>query len=153
MAEAAGFQYYAKVPWWKGTFVSNTGRKSKKSEDILIFSKGKPRSLRYDAQRAKKTGQACYMSGTSGMLPAQFVAQAVPQKERISQSEKPQLLFEQLLEYVTKENEVVLDQFAGSGSVGAACIAKNRKCILIEQAKAQIQNIVQRLNLNPIPLV
>ena len=35
MAKKAGFEYYAKVSWKKGTFVSNTGRKAKNTEDIL----------------------------------------------------------------------------------------------------------------------
>ena len=43
LAQEAGFQYYAKVSWKKGTFVSNTGRKSKNTEDVMIFSKGKAR--------------------------------------------------------------------------------------------------------------
>ena len=44
MAMSAGFLYYAKVPWKKGLFVANTGRKSGNTEDILIFSKGTPPS-------------------------------------------------------------------------------------------------------------
>ena len=48
MAEKAGFQYYTKVAWKKGTFVSNTGRKAKNTQDIMIFSKGKARSMRID---------------------------------------------------------------------------------------------------------
>ena len=51
MAKKAGFEYYAKVPWKKGSFVSNTGRNAKNTEDIMIFSKGKARSLRPDKQR------------------------------------------------------------------------------------------------------
>ena len=46
MAEKEGFKYYAKVTWKKGTFVSNTGRKAKNSEELMIFSKGKARCLR-----------------------------------------------------------------------------------------------------------
>ena len=149
MAEEAGFEYYCKVPWQKGTFKSNTGRCVKDREDIMIFSKGKARALKWDKQRGldKDGNPTKKMSGTNGMLPAEFVAQAVSQKERIAQSEKPSFLFEQLLEYITLENEVVLDQFAGSGSVGEACIKTNRKCILIEKSKECIKNIVNRLKM------
>lgn len=146
MAQEAGFEYYAKVPWIKGSFVSNTGRKSKNTEDIMIFSKGKPRALRLDAKKTKKLGSECYMSGTNGMLPTDFNVQAVPRKDVVAQSEKPSMLFEQLLEYITLENEVVLDQFAGSGSVGEACINKNRKAILIEVVHDLCEKISQRLN-------
>ena len=47
-AKEAGFVYYSKVPWKKGNFVSNTGRKAKNTQDIMIFSKGKARNMRID---------------------------------------------------------------------------------------------------------
>ena len=52
-ARKAGLEYYAKVPWKKGDFVANTGRKSKNTEDILFFSKGKARDLRHNAKKEK----------------------------------------------------------------------------------------------------
>lgn len=148
MAQEAGFEYYAKVPWRKGNFVSNTGRKSKQVEDLMIFSKGKARALKLDAKKIKATGELHYMSGTNGMLPTEFNVQPPSKKEQICQSEKPSLLFEQLLQYITLENEVVLDQFAGSGSVGEACLKINRKCILIEKAKECIEKIKERLGMD-----
>ena len=54
------------------------------------------------------------MSGTNRMLPTEFNVPPVKRKEVFAQSQKPVELFEQLLEYLTKENEIVLDQFAGS---------------------------------------
>lgn len=147
MAIKAGFQYYAKVPWKKGTFVSNTGRKAKNTEDCLIFSKGKARPLRPDKQRGLDVdgNPTRFMSGANGMLPTVFDVQAVPKKEQIAQSEKPVALFEQLLEFLTKENEIVLDQFAGSGALGEACINKKRKCILMELDTTKAANIAKRL--------
>lgn len=47
-AKEAGFLYYSKVTWKKGGFVSNTGRKAKNSQDVMVFSKGKARSMRID---------------------------------------------------------------------------------------------------------
>lgn len=150
MAQECGLEYYAKVPWTKGTFVSNTGRKSKNTEDLMIFSKGKPRALRLDAKKTKALGVETFMSGTNKMLPTDFNVQAVSNQNKICQSEKPSELFEQLLEYITLENEVVLDQFAGSGSVGVACIKKKRKCILIEKAKDCVDKIVNRIGMEKI---
>lgn len=149
MAQEAGFEYYAKVPWVKGTFVGNTGRTQKNREDLMIFSKGKARALKWDKQRGldENGNPTRRMSGTNGMLPAEFNVQPPSKKEQICQSEKPSALFEQLLEYITLENEVVLDQFAGSGSVGEACIKTNRKCILIEKAKEKVEKIVERLGM------
>ncbi len=50
MAQENGFKYFAKVAWKKGNFISNTGRKSKNIEDVMIFSNGEPRSLKLDAK-------------------------------------------------------------------------------------------------------
>lgn len=145
MAQQCGLLYYSKVAWKKGNFVSNTGRKSKNTEDIMIFTKGKARALRLDAKKTKASGENMYMSGTNGMLPTCFDIDPVPKKEKIHQSEKPIELWEQLLEYVTLENEIVLDSFSGSGSVGVACLNKKRNCILIEKLKENVAKIKERL--------
>lgn len=54
MAKKAGFDYFAVVPWKKGDFVANTGRKSKNTEQVLFFTKGKCRNLRIDAKKEKE---------------------------------------------------------------------------------------------------
>lgn len=150
MAQESGFEYYAKVPWIKGTFISNTGRKSKNSEDLMIFSKGKARNLRIDAKKTKATGVIHYMSGTNGMLPTDFNIQAVANKQKITQSEKPVSLFEELLQFITLENEVVLDQFCGSGAVGKACLKQKRRSILIEKKHELVEIISKQLGVQPI---
>lgn len=53
MARKSGLEYYAKVGWKKGDFVANTGRKSKNTEDICFFTKGRARELRPDAKKNK----------------------------------------------------------------------------------------------------
>lgn len=169
MAQRSGFEYYAKVPYVKGDFVANTGRKSKNSEDVMIFSKGKARALKLDTKKnkaiAKENGlndklsgdelrkelqqhglQPCYFSGTNGMLPTAFDYQPPNKKDKVHQSEKPIGLIEALLDYLTLEDEVVLDQFAGSGVVGEACLKKNRDCILIESDEAMCDNICKRID-------
>lgn len=147
-AETCGLFYYSKVTWKKGNFVSNTGRKAKNTQDVMIFSKGKARNLRIDAKKTAKTGIASFMSGTNGMLPTMFDVQPVSKKNKIHQSEIPVSLIEQILEYVTKEDEVVLDSFAGSGVVGEACLNKKRNCILIELLHGNIEKIKTRLGNN-----
>ncbi len=152
MAEAAGFEYYAKVAWKKGTFVANTGRKAKNTEDILFFTKGKSRALKPDKQRGldENGNPTRFMAGAAGMLPTCFDIQAVAKKDVISQSEKPVALYEQILAYITLPGEIVLDQFAGSGAVGAACINTKRKCILVEKCKEKVEKIAERLDLHPL---
>lgn len=147
-AKEAGFVYYSKVTWKKGTFVSNTGRKAKNTQDVMIFSKGKARSLRIDKKKTDITGELCYMSGCNGMLPTMFDVPPVSKKNRIHQSELPLSLCEQILQYVTKQGEVVLDSFAGSGVVGEAALNMGRSCILIEILKENIEKIKMLLGNN-----
>ena len=145
-AKEAGFVYYSKKKKKKGTFVSNTGRKAKNTQDIMIFSKGKARRMRLDKKKSNKTGEIYYMSGCNGMLPTMFDVQPVSKKNKIHQSELPVELCEEILEYVTYEGEIVLDSFAGSGTVGVAALNKKRSCILIEILKENIEKIKTRFN-------
>ncbi len=149
MAIQAGFQYYAKVPWTKSGFVANTGRKSKNSEDVCFFSKGRPRAMRPDAKKDKaEPGVRHFMAGAAGMLPTSFEYAPPGKKERIHQAEKPAGLLKAILEYVTFKGELVLDQFAGSGSLGQACLEAGRDCILIEKSQDFVRKIAGRLGMS-----
>lgn len=146
MAKAAGFLYYCKVPWRKNGFVSNTGRKAKNMQDILIFSKGKARNLRPDAKRIKREGGQVYMSGARGMLPAMFDVAPVPKKKKICQGELPLTLCQEILYYLTLPGEVVLDQFSGSGAIGVAALEMGRSSILIEKEPDQAARLRGRVS-------
>ena len=149
LAKAAGFQYYAKVPWKKGNFVGNTGRKAKNTEDMMIFSKGPARKLRLDAKKTKATGTPHYMSGSAQMLPVWFDVPRVNPKEAIHKSEKPVGLLETLINHLSLEGEWVLDQFAGSGVTGEAALNQKRNAILIETCGEFVEKIKHRLNMEP----
>ncbi|WP_456363642.1 DNA-methyltransferase [Priestia aryabhattai] len=158
MAEKCGLLYYAKVPWKKGNLVFNTGRKSKNTEDIMLFTKGKARCLKEDKSKMKRLGGEHYMSGTSGMLPTDFEtyidvkeigeinAQPSSNRNKIHQSEKPIELYQQILNFISKPGEIILDQFAGSGNLGAAALLTNRFAFLIEKLNENIEKICKRLN-------
>ena len=174
MAKDSGFTYYAKVPWKKGDFVANTGRKSKNTEDVMIFSNGEPRSLKLDAKKnlaiAKKNNidtngkssyeirdelqkqglNVYYMKGTNGMLPTAFDVQPRSKKEKVMEAEKPVRLLEEIIQYITQPYEVVLDQFAGSGNIAIACLNTERDCIAIEKDVSMFEkmknNIMQQTN-------
>jgi len=145
MAQKAGLNYYASVPWEKKGFVSNCGRKSKNTETVMIFSKGKARSLRIDAKKVKATGQPAYMSGANGMLPTVF--SVAKSKNMIHQAEKPVELLEMIINYVTSPEDIVLDQFAGSGNVGKACMNTKRPFILIEIVEDVVLKIKENLKM------
>ena len=147
-AKNAGFRYYSKVAWKKGNFVSNTGRKAKNTQDIMIFSKGKARNMRYNKKESDIKGIPCLMSGCNGMLPTMFDFPPVPKKNRIHQSELPVGLCEDILKFVTYVGEVVLDSFSGSGAIGEAALNLKRNCILIEILHEKVELIKDRLHNN-----
>lgn len=149
MAKEAGLEYYAKVPWKKGKQINNTGRKAKNTEDILFFSKGKPRKLRPDAKKDKaEPGVEHFMSGVKGMLPTVFDIEPPRKKERKHQAEKPVELLAQIMGFISNEKEWVLDQFAGSFATAEAALESERNSISIEinpeyfeEGKKRIQNV------------
>ena len=174
MAQENGFKYFAKVAWKKGNFISNTGRKSKNVEDVMIFSNGEPRNLKLDAKKnlaiAKENGldvkglssyeirdllqehnlDVCYMKGTNGMLPTAFDYQPKNTKDKIMEAEKPVELIEEIIEYISKPYETLLDQYAGSGNFVIACYKKERNSIAIEKDTEIFEkmkdNVEQNLN-------
>lgn len=60
-------------------------------------------------------------------------------------TQKPIRLLERLLELTSKENNVVLDTFMGSGSTGIACINTNRNFIGIELDKEYFNIAKERI--------
>lgn len=169
MAEKSGFKYFAKVPWKKGDFVANTGRKSKNMEDVMVFSKGEPRCLKLDAKKniqlainnhieiKGKTSYeirdllidhnipVCYMKGTNGMLPTVFDFQPRSKNEKIMEAEKPVELLESIISYISNPYETLLDQFAGSGNFVVACMNTQRNSIAIEKDSVMFQKMVDNI--------
>lgn len=60
-------------------------------------------------------------------------------------TQKPVALFEYLIKTYTNEGEIVLDNCAGSGTTGVACINTNRNYILIEKEEKYYKIIENRI--------
>lgn len=67
---------------------------------------------------------------------------------KIHVTPKPVDLLENLIKHTTDEGDTLLDCFAGTGSLGQACINTNRKCILIERNKDYYNHVSTTLKLN-----
>ena len=67
------------------------------------------------------------------------------QKSALHPTQKPVALLEYLILTYTNEGDLVLDNCAGSGSVGVACKNTNRNYLLIERADEYYNIIVDRL--------
>ena len=59
---------------------------------------------------------------------------------------KPEKLLERIIKAHTKENDLVLDFFAGSGTTGAVCMKMNRRFIMVECLERHCDIIKRRLN-------
>ena len=147
MAEKAGLNLYAKVPWYKAEIKNghlvdrsaNVGRKSV-LEDVYIFSKGEPRKLRF-----KKRGKVIQnQRGASQLLPALFMKLCEIPSKRNHKAEKPIELLEKIIKMLSLPKETVLDQFAGSFNTFIACLNTNRKVISIELNKVFIDQFLLR---------
>jgi site-specific DNA-methyltransferase (adenine-specific) len=69
-------------------------------------------------------------------------------RSKIHMTPKPIELLENIIKHTTDENDILLDCFAGTGSLGLACKNTGRKCILIEKEKKYYDYIVESLELN-----
>ena len=59
-------------------------------------------------------------------------------------TEKPVELFEYLIKTYTNENELILDNCAGSGTTGIACYNTNRNYVMIEKEKQYFDLFLKR---------
>ncbi len=68
-------------------------------------------------------------------------------KEKLNHpTQKPYKLIERLVLMLSNEGDVILDNFAGSGTLGEVCINTNRECILIEKDAEYFELIKNRLD-------
>lgn len=67
------------------------------------------------------------------------------QKSALHPTQKPVALLEYLIRTYSNEGDIVLDNCAGSGSTGEACINTSRKYILIESQYNYFKTIEERL--------
>ena len=68
-------------------------------------------------------------------------------KGKLHPTQKPVALFEYLIKTYTNEEDLVLDNCAGSGTTGLAARNLNRSFILIEKEEKYYKIILERLNL------
>lgn len=57
----------------------------------------------------------------------------IAERNEVHITPKPIELLKNIIHHTTDEGDLLLDCFAGSGSLGLACLHTNRKCILIEK--------------------
>ena len=125
-------------------------------EEICIFNvkKYNPQGLiRYDKQsRNGKKDSENYGKGKTNSYIQEFtnypkqLLEFDSVQRVIHPTQKPTELFEYLIKTYTNEGDIVLDNCAGSGTTGIACMNTNRNCILIEKDKNYFDIINERID-------
>lgn len=138
MAKKAGFRYYAKIMWQKSP--GNTGRTVKEFEDILIFSKGKAKRI-----NDKKTLPYATREMLKQRLPFPI---AKKKSAKNHDAEKPQALFEYLVDMLSNKGDIVLDVFAGAANTIPACLNKSRFVIAYELLNKYVTAAAKRFGMS-----
>lgn len=130
-------------------------------EDICVFYKnqccynpqfeiGEP----YKAKpgKSKANGDDCYgeykdirEDNEGKRYPKQIITFAIVERDKLHPTQKPVALFEYLIKTYTNENELVLDNTAGSGTTAIAAINTNRKWVCIEKDKDYYDKAIERI--------
>jgi len=91
-----------------------------------------------------RKGNAKYINDIGGSKTVHSFNNIIGNKEHPTQ--KPVELMEFYVRNSTKENEIVLDPFMGSGSTGVACVNTNRNFIGIEMDDKYFNIATERIN-------
>ncbi len=141
----------------------------KEHEDIIVFGKGKTIynpimeerkgsgkeriKHKYNALESK-TGEAnggllnTERTGNYGELRNPSSVQYFNNRENcrgLHPTQKPVALFEYLIKTYTNENDLVLDNTAGSGTTAIACLNTNRQFIVMEKEQKYYDIILKRV--------
>jgi len=73
------------------------------------------------------------------------ITKRMPHKDRLHPTQKPTELFEYLIKTYTNENDLVLDNCAGSGTTAIACLNTNRQFIVMEKEQKYYDIILKRV--------
>jgi site-specific DNA-methyltransferase (adenine-specific) len=171
MSNVKMFRYaliWDKVNRYTGTLLANK-QPMKRHEDVLIFYKSQPTFNKqyrdgepYFRARQVSKGVGQYAQNDLIRIPTINNGQHNPCSiieikgdnkldNNKHPTQKPVALFEYLIRTYTNEGDTVLDNCAGSGTTGVACINTNRKYILIEKDPAYCEIIRRRIaGVNPL---
>lgn len=145
-------------------FANANCRPMKIHEDVLVFSfasdvsPGKQKLL-YNPQglveQNKKNKRSRHSETTGVFRENEYVSKFTNypktilfypgDKDKLHPTQKPVALFEYLIKTYTLEGETVLDNCAGSGTTGVACLNTNRNCIMIEKDAGYCDIIRKRM--------
>ena len=108
--------------------------------DIVCSNKGKAGSLGHLSSESKRSNYTQIKTG----YPKSILK--YDRENGLHPTQKPVELFEYLIKTYTNEGNLVLDNCAGSGTTGIACLNTNRNYILMEKEEKYFETINKRIS-------
>ncbi len=139
--EEVGFNIKGMIPWNKKFSIGGDIKGSMKRdwEPIIYMAKGKPKLNSIEVQRGEDKALRDRISEISDWT---F---QLPKSEKIGfPTQKPLALCKQIIELASQPEGLVLDPFAGSGTIPLACRLLNRRCLAIEADHETYEKFVTR---------
>lgn len=99
------------------------------------------------------SGKMRYVPGPPSVIESPLIIGFVGKKEQTGHpSQKPEAVYDKLLQMGTKSGDVILDPMAGSGTTGASAVKSGRKSILCDINEDYIQIMEKRLGVKRLDL-
>lgn len=99
------------------------------------------------------SGKMRYVPGPPSVIESPLIIGFVGKKEQTGHpSQKPEAVFDKLIQMGTKEGEIIFDPMAGSGTTGASAKKNGRKSILCDMNEDYIQIMENRLGVKRLEL-
>ena len=116
-------------------------------------SKGKNElTLKRNSVKAYNIPSAQLSSISNGITERSIIECGLDYYTSIHPTQKPVRLLERLINLVSKEGDLILDPFSGSGSTAIACIKSARKFIGFEIDKEYFDGSIKRISEQPMNL-
>lgn len=142
--EQEGFKIINNITWQKLNPPPNLARRTfTHSTETILWAKKDIKNnkhfFNYDLMREINNGKQMKDVWAGPLTP--------PKEKKLGKhpTQKPLYLLERLLLASTKEGDLILDPFLGSGTTGVACKILNRKFLGIEQSKEFIDLAQKRI--------
>ncbi len=144
LLERENFNILNIITWEKTNPPPNMSRRTlTHSTEMIIWAKNKDSkkyTYNYEVGRKINDGKQLKDVWRSSVI------KKTEKKEGYHPTQKPLWIVERILELFTKEGDLVLDLFAGTGTTAVACKKLNRNYICVEKEKEYFDIIKRRLN-------
>ena len=141
-----------------GNIMNLKNQPYKVHENIIIFSKKTHNYFPIMTEQKERTGKTYSKGEANGIenygdtrtynkkYPKSIIEISnANQTGKVHPTQKPVPLFEYLIKTYTNEGDLVLDNCAGSGTTGIACLNTNRNFILIEKEEQYYKIAKERI--------